>query len=224
MARGRKKMAANTPVISRKDADEHGEDLVRKREAELPPPGYRRDEVKARQAAELARAADEANANPDVINVDPDLLVREIEKLREDRRRPRHLSHQRPDRVYVWVPETINGRPETTFIEHVKSNGYVFVEKEDPEAPEFRDSDGRRRLNGEVLMWCSRLRYEAIVADTRLKSLARRRSDMRQENEATGLILTQITPEKLEALRSEASDRRLMRTLNSRIREGGDSR
>jgi len=62
------------------------------------------------------------------------------------------------------------------------------------------------------------------VADTRLKSLARRRSDMRQENEATGLILTQITPEKLEALRSEASDRRLMRTLNSRIREGGDSR
>jgi len=136
------------------------------RAADLPAPGYRRDEELARRSDELAERAE--TEGPEVYAIDPKAVAPDREILhRSIDQQMIHVSHRDPAYEYAWIYYGLNGQ----MIWAKKALGWRVVTGSDKECAEYKEADGTRRIGDTLLMKIPKERY------AELEEMAQKRRD-----------------------------------------------
>jgi hypothetical protein len=123
------------------------------RAADLPAPGYKRDDVLARRKDELEQRAEEG---PEVYGIDPAKIEPDREILyRSIDQQMIHVSNRDPNYKYAWVYYGQNGQ----MIWAKRALGWMPVTGPDPECEEYKEADGTRRIGDTMLMKIPKERY-----------------------------------------------------------------
>lgn len=124
------------------------------RKADLPPPGYKRDEELARRTDELAERAE--TEGPEVYGIDPSKVEPDREILYKSiDQQMIHVTNKDPESMYAWIYYGLNGQ----MIWAKKALGWRVVTGDDPECQEYKEADGTRRIGDVLLMKISKERY-----------------------------------------------------------------
>lgn len=136
--------------------------------ADLPPPGYKRDEELSRRTDELDEKAEKLEAEQEVYASDPQAFTPDRDILSRLDQRMLEVSEKQPGYQYCWAYFGLNGQ----MVWAKRAIGWEVVKgKQMPEAREHEEVDGTRRIGDVLLMRCPMERFkelEAAAADARM--------------------------------------------------------
>jgi len=169
-------MGAFDKFIKRNDGVDEpvilSQDEANKVEPDLPPPGYKRDELMAERKDALDEQIDKTLEDREVHAFDPSKLEKDREILSQLQDNQLAISNRQPGFEYKWVYFGQSGQ----MVWQAKADGWEVVSGQMTEAIEHRAADNTRRIGDTLLMRTPEEHYKEIRAREEKKAADREKA------------------------------------------------